>query len=86
MWADFYALRPVACFSDEDFMIWTLAILDNYMNITGTYLLDMVPYAEKVHIDMKRVAERSGIIRDVLQLKSFDPRYMSEDAFMNMVF
>jgi hypothetical protein len=56
------------------------------MDITRTYLLDLTPYAEKVHIDTKRVAERSGIIQDVLQLKPFDPRYMSEDAFMNMVF
>ena len=86
MWADFYALRSVACFSDEDIMIWTLAVLDNYMKITGMYLLDVVPYAEKVHIDLKRVAERTGIIRDVLQLESFDPRYISEDAFMNMIF
>jgi hypothetical protein len=86
MWGDFYALRPVTCFSEEDFMIWTLAILENYMDITKIWLLDLVPYAEKVHIDTKHVAERSGIIQDVLRLKPFDPRYMSEDAFMNMVF
>jgi len=86
MWGDFYSLRPVACFSDEDFMIWTLAVLENYMDITRTYLLDLTPYAEKVHIDTRRVAERSGIIQDVLHLEAFDPRYMSEDAFMNMIF
>ena len=86
MWGDFYALRPVSCFSDEDYMIWTLAILENYMKVTKTFLLDVVPYAEKVHIDTKRIAERTAVIRDVLQLKPFDPRYMSEDAFMNMVF
>jgi hypothetical protein len=48
--------------------------------------LDVVPYAEKVHIDTKRIAERAAVIQDVLQLEPFDPRYMSEDAFMNMVF
>ena len=86
MWADFYALRPVACFSEEDYMIWTLAIFDNYMKITKTFFLDVVPYAEKVHIDTNRIAERSAVARDVLQLEPFDPRYMSEDAFMNMFF
>ena len=55
MWSDFYALRPVSCFSDQDFMIWTLAILDNYMKITKTYLMDVAPYAEQVHIDSNRV-------------------------------
>ena len=86
MWGDFYELRPVACFSDEDFMVWTLAILDNYMKITKTFLLDVVPYAEKVHIDTNRITERAAVIQDVLQLEPFDPRYVSEDAFMNMVF
>ena len=86
MWGDFYALRPVVCFSDEDYMIWTLAVLENFMKITKTYLLDVVTYAEKIHIDMKRVEERTGIVQDVLQLKEFDCRYMSEDAFMNMTF
>ena len=86
MWSDFYALRPVSCFSDQDFMIWTLAILDNYMKITKTYLMDVAPYAEQVHIDKNRVAKRSAIIQDTLCLKPFDPRYISEDAFINMAF
>ena len=86
MWADFYALRPVVCFSEEDFMTWTLVILENYMKITKIFLLDVAPYAERVHIDTKRIAERTSVIQDVLQLEPFDPRYMSEDAFMNMFF
>ena len=86
MWSDFYALRPVACFSDEDYMIWALAALENYMKVTRSFLLDVVPYAEKVHVDTKRIAERTAIIHDVLQLEPFDPRYISEEAFMNMVF
>ena len=86
MWGDFYALRPVACFRDEDNMIWALAILDNYMNITKTFLLDVAPYAEKIHIDTKSIEERTSVIQEVLRLEPFDPRYISEDAFMNMVF
>lgn len=86
MWGDFYALRPVACFKEEDFMIWTLSIIENYMNITKTFLLDVGPYAEKINLDARLITERTVIIRDVLQLEPFDPRYMSEDAFMNMVF
>ena len=86
MWEDFYALRPVAFFRDEDCMIWTLAVMENYMKITKTFLLDVVPYAEKVHIDTKTIEERAGVIQDVLHLEPFDPRYISEDAFMNMVF
>ena len=86
MWSDFYALRPVSCFSDQDFMIWTLAILDNYMKITKTYLMDVAPYAEQVHIDSNRVAKRSEIIQDVLHLKPFDSRYISEDGLINMAF
>ena len=86
MWADFYALRPVACFRDEDFMIWALAVLENYMKTTKTFLLDVVPYAEKVHIDTGIIAERTAVIQDVLHLEPFDPRYISEDAFINMLF
>lgn len=86
MWSDFHAVSPVACFSDEDVMVWTLALLENYMNSTGTFLLEISPYAESIHIDINRVAERSVAIRDALRLEPFDPRYMSEDAFMNMVF
>jgi hypothetical protein len=86
MWGDFYALRPVDCFRDEDDMIWALAILENYIKITKTFLLDVVPYAEKVHVDTKSIAERTAVIKDVLHLEPFDPRYISEDAFMNMVF
>ena len=56
------------------------------MKITKTFLLDAVLYAEKLHIDTKIIAERTGIIQDVLHLEPFDPRYISEDAFMNMVF
>ena len=67
-------------------MIWALAILENYMKITKTFLLDVVPYAEKVHIDTKIIAERTAVIQDVLHLEPFDSRYISEDAFMNMVF
>ncbi len=86
MWGDFYSLRPIACFRDEDYMIWALAVLDNYMKITKTFLMDVVPYAEKVHVDTETIAERTSVIKDVLQLEPFDPRYISEDAFMNMVF
>ena len=86
MWSDFYALRPVACFSDEDDMTWALAALEVYMKITRSFLLDVVPYAEKVHVDTKRIAERTAVIHDVLRLEPFDPRYISEEAFMNMVF
>ncbi|MBQ3365985.1 MAG: hypothetical protein IJG43_04800 [Acidaminococcaceae bacterium] len=86
MWGDFYSLRPIACFRDEDYMIWALAVLENYMKITKTFLMDVVPYAEKVHIDTETIAERTAVIKDVLQLEPFDPRYISEDAFMNMVF
>ena len=86
MWGDFYDLRPIACFRDEDYMIWALSVLENYMKITKTFLLDVVPYAEKVHINTKTIAERTAVIQDVLHLEPFDPRYISEDAFMNMVF
>jgi hypothetical protein len=86
MWGDFYSLRPIACFRDEDYMIWALAVLENYMKITKTFLMDVVPYAEKVHVDTETIAERTSVIKDVLQLEPFDPRYISEDAFMNMVF
>ena len=86
MWGDFYALRPVVCFREEDYMIWALSVVENYMKITKTFLLDIVSYAEKVHIDTKIIAERTSIIQDVLRLEPFDPRYISEDAFMNMAF
>lgn len=86
MWGDFYSKRPVACSGDEDYLLWALAILDNYMKITKAFLLDVVLYAEKVHIDTKQILERSQEIHDVLQLEMFDPRYISEDAFLNMFF
>ena len=86
MWADFYALRTVSCSSEEDFMIWTLAVFDNYRKITKTFFLDVAPYAEKVHLDINRITERSEELRDALQLELFDPRYISEDAFMNKFF
>ena len=86
MWGDFYALRPVACFRDEDYMMWALAVVENYMKITKTFLIEVVPYAEKLRIDTKTIAERTAVILEVLHLEPFDPRYISEDAFMNMVF
>ena len=86
MWGDFYALRPVACFRDEDYMMWALAVVENYMKITKTFLIEVVPYAEKLHINTKTIAERTAVILEVLHLEPFDPRYISEDAFMNMVF
>ena len=86
MWGDFYALRPVACFRDEESMMWALAVVENYMKITKTFLIEVVPYAEKLHIDTKTIAERTAVILEVLHLEPFDPRYISEDAFMNMVF
>ncbi|MBQ8920206.1 MAG: hypothetical protein IJ056_08895 [Acidaminococcaceae bacterium] len=86
MWSDFTALRPIVCIGYDDYMIWALALLENYMDITKMILLDIDAYAEKTKIAQKRIDERVQIIRDTLKLESYDPRYSSEDVFMNMIF
>ena len=86
MWSDFHELCPVSCFSDEEFMIWALAVMENYMKITRTFLLDVAAYAEKINIVERCIRERESIIHEKLHLIPYDPRYISEDALINMVF
>jgi len=86
MWSDFVKLRPVFCIYHEDFMIWTLALLNNYMDILKNTILDVYSYAEKTKLRKESIEERTKIIHDTLGLEEFDPRYCSEDAFINMIF
>ena len=86
MWSDFHELCPVSCFNDEEFMIWALAVMENYMKITRTFLLDVAAYAEKINIVERCIRERESIIHEKLHLIPYDPRYISEDALINMVF
>ena len=86
MWSDFYTEHPVSFFSTDEYIVWALAILGNYMTMTETFLLDIVSYAEKTKIEGWRIHDRMQIIRTALNLEHFDPRYCSESSFMNMMF
>lgn len=86
LWSDFIEQRPVICIGYDDFMIWSLAALDNYMYISKLPLLDIDSYVKKMRIAPSRIDERSQIIRDTLELEPFDPRYSSEEVLMSMMF
>ena len=86
MWSDFYTLTPVSFCSNDEYVVWALAVLGNYMTLTETFLLDIVSYAEKTKIEGSRIHDRMQIIRAVLKLEPFDPRYCNESALLNMMF
>lgn len=86
MWSDFYALAPVSCFDHQEFILWALATLENYMIVTDTFLLDIASFVKKMNLTGWRIREKANMIHTVLRLEPYDPRYNSESAFISMVF
>ena len=61
-------------------------MVKSYMKITKIFLLDLESYAHTTGIEKTCILERESIICEKLGLEAFDPRYISEDALINMVF
>lgn len=85
MWNDFYSRSPIACMQDEDFLLWSVALLGAYMEANATLFFDMDHYIRSMQFDRKKIEEKITHIQNTLALEEFDPRYVNEEAMISMI-
>lgn len=83
MWYDFCQLSAM---NVRKPMNWAMGLLLAYSHINGTVNMNADQIAEKMNISIASLYKIKVQLYEVLHLEPFDPRYLSEDGFVNFLF
>jgi hypothetical protein len=90
IWADFYAaqvfktqpLGPDTKSMVKDGLIWCLAILEVLCSLNRPEPFNVNSIADILECPEDLVQKRAHIVQDLLQIKHYDPRYLTEEGML----